>query len=523
MSAVAERLWMSLSSADGWRRVDELVTDAGCARETALRYLREWGAANEVEVGRPPEHGLELMARRLVDAPDPPRVDRDAVTTYISRAGEPFRVHVNRQTGEVSRRRVGVLGSESYEPMPPAGSGVSALRWEPPGGRRVGEAHGDPSAPPPETDEEAHAIFGPPEVPDEARIAAAAETAGALIEAREAAPALEPVAVDPERGGMLARIDQASRLLVGAQSDLERLRIRDKGRAVEAAARILGRTEVQVEASLLVQHAERAIAQAHPAPTPAEATARRGQGVARGDTIAASTLRDIRAAHAPLDDEDYLALVAEARETGTPLTRRAVRAAGRPKVVHNSGEIEWYTPPEVMDRARHVFGGEVDLDPCSCEVAQRVVRARRWWGVEEDGLAQDWTADTLWLNPPYSQAARWIDHAVYAVASGRVRHALVLALNSTETEWCQRLLEDCDAVAFPRGRIRFLAADGERRKAGIQGQIVAQLLAPDMPREEAMERGRRFVEAWEQAGIVMSPLAYGGWRAVAGEEEGDVE
>lgn len=548
MSAGSDRLWMSLSSSGGWRRVEELATDAGFTRETALRWLRDWASAGEAEVGRPPEHGLALMARPMVRDEDPPDVTRDVVTTYVSRPDAPFVVHVNRQTGEIDRRRRDGLGPEAFAPMPPAGAGLRALWWEPEGRTPAPapEAETAAPAPPVEGEEEPVQVMRDGErrywwygglasiplepgdtvvdregrpverpAPDEALIAAGVEAAGRLAAARTpdggaalaalAAPGEE--APGEEGAGMLARLGEAAGLLIDAQSDFERVRIRDEGRAVEAAARILGRTEVQVEASLLVQAAERAIAQAHPALTPAEA-AGRPEGVIRDNTLRPEVIRQIRAAHAPLDDEDYLVLVAEARESGTPLTRRAVRAASRPKVVHNSGEIEWYTPPEVMDLAREVFGREVELDPCSCEVAQRVVQARAWWGVEENGLGRDWRAETLWLNPPYSGAARWVDQVVGEVDAGRVRHALVLTLNSTETEWCQTLLGYASAVAFPHGRIRFLAADGERRKAGIQGQIVTQLLAPDMEYGERTRAVRRFIAAWRLRGRVYGPI---GW------------
>ena len=74
------------------------------------------------------------------------------------------------------------------------------------------------------------------------------------------------------------------------------------------------------------QLAEGVIVQANPAPTPQEATARRGDGVLREDTIEPSTLRNMRQAHAGLTDE-------RAEPSGTPV---ASLSEGKATVSHMS-------------------------------------------------------------------------------------------------------------------------------------------------------------------------------------------
>lgn len=66
---------------------------------------------------------------------------------------------------------------------------------------------------------------------------------------------------------------------------------------------------------------------------------------------------------------------------------------------HLSESVEWYTPPEIVEPARELLGG-IELDPASCEVANRGVRADRFFTREQDGLIQPWCARTAFLNAP---------------------------------------------------------------------------------------------------------------------------
>src|SRR5262245_6844094 len=67
---------------------------------------------------------------------------------------------------------------------------------------------------------------------------------------------------------------------------------------------------------------------------------------------------------------------------------------------YNTGENEWYTPPAYLEAARLVLGG-IDLDPASSDVAQRRVRAGRYFTKKDDGLSRPWRG-RVWLNPPYA-------------------------------------------------------------------------------------------------------------------------
>ncbi|MGB3387471.1 MAG: DNA N-6-adenine-methyltransferase, partial [Pseudaminobacter sp.] len=119
-----------------------------------------------------------------------------------------------------------------------------------------------------------------------------------------------------------------------------------------------------------------------------------------------------------------------------------------------TGENEWYTPAAYIEAARSVLG-DIDLDPASSEVAQRVVKAAKHFTIDDNGLLQHWNG-RVWLNPPYAQPhiANFADKMVDEVESGEVTAAIMLTHNYTDTTWFHRLASAADAICFTRGRIR---------------------------------------------------------------------
>ena len=63
-------------------------------------------------------------------------------------------------------------------------------------------------------------------------------------------------------------------------------------------------------------------------------------------------------------------------------------------VGHNSGENEWYTPPDYIEAARTVMG-EIDVDPASSDLAQRTVQAAKYFTKQK--LLISGTEQLQWL------------------------------------------------------------------------------------------------------------------------------
>ena len=166
--------------------------------------------------------------------------------------------------------------------------------------------------------------------------------------------------------------------------------------------------------------------------------------------------------------------IAEARENDDIVSRasvlRKIQEAKKPHVSFNSGENEWYTPPEYIEAARAVMGS-IDLDPATSDIANKTVQASHYYTVEMNGLEKPWFGN-IWMNPPYSsdKIGAFIDKLV--IERPNYDSAIVLVNNATETAWFTKMIGIASAVCFPHGRIKFIDTQGKSSGAPLQGQAV---------------------------------------------------
>ena len=116
---------------------------------------------------------------------------------------------------------------------------------------------------------------------------------------------------------------------------------------------------------------------------------------------------------------------------------------------------DYYTPDEYMECIRAALGGHIDLDPASHVVANRVVKAKRFYTKDQNGLLQPW-AGRVYLNPPFSSWPEWVPKVLSEVASGSVQEIVCLgAIRTITAQYFQPLLDRNDAFCIIRGRRGF--------------------------------------------------------------------
>lgn len=189
-----------------------------------------------------------------------------------------------------------------------------------------------------------------------------------------------------------------------------------------------------------------------------------------GAAVTAGTIAVSRAAEVATFDSDTQREILDRVEAG-----EKPAAAVKAHVSHNSGNNEWYTPPQFIAAAREAMGS-IDCDPATSEIANATVQAPTFYTAETDGLSQAWHG-SVWMNPPYANPL--IRHFCEAVtdryASGEIEAACVLVNNATETRWFQYMLNEAAAVCFPRSRVKFLDPNGDATGAPLQGQAIVYL------------------------------------------------
>lgn len=142
------------------------------------------------------------------------------------------------------------------------------------------------------------------------------------------------------------------------------------------------------------------------------------------------------------------------------LVRANTDFAGRS--VHSQSH-HWCTPPQYVAAVKRVFGGEIELDPCSNQ--ESVVHAKCAFALPEtDGLAQEWNFPSIYVNPPYGadrSRGTTIRDWLAKCASSRTEYgAQVIALVPVATNtshWKKYVFGAADAVCFLYDtRLRFL-------------------------------------------------------------------
>lgn len=131
----------------------------------------------------------------------------------------------------------------------------------------------------------------------------------------------------------------------------------------------------------------------------------------------------------------------------------------------NTQSRDWCTPRKYVEAVKRVFGGDIDLDPCSN--AHSLVRAKTEYVLpQHDGLRESWNFRRIYVNPPYGtdrERGTTIKHWLRRCAEANRRFGSeVLALvpvAANTSHWKEYVWGKAAGVCFLYDtRLRFLVA-----------------------------------------------------------------
>jgi len=118
-------------------------------------------------------------------------------------------------------------------------------------------------------------------------------------------------------------------------------------------------------------------------------------------------------------------------------------------VMYSSKSEEWATPQAFFDKLDEGF--HFTLDPCA---TSENAKCAKFYTKEQDGLAQDWTGETVFCNPPYGREIKdWVKKCAEHGQRGGV--AVMLIPARTDTQWFHEYIYGKAGIHFIKGRIKF--------------------------------------------------------------------
>jgi phage N-6-adenine-methyltransferase len=135
-----------------------------------------------------------------------------------------------------------------------------------------------------------------------------------------------------------------------------------------------------------------------------------------------------------------------------------------------TGDNEWYTPAIYIEKVRRVLGC-IDLDPASSEFAQNIVKAKKYYTIETNGLDKDWKGN-VFMNPPFGRAEinLFINKWVEEIKNKNIKSTILLTNNFTDTSWFHNAAVISKLLCFTRGRVNFYKQE-DTKSGSTNGQL----------------------------------------------------
>ena len=115
--------------------------------------------------------------------------------------------------------------------------------------------------------------------------------------------------------------------------------------------------------------------------------------------------------------------------------------------------VEWGTPQDLFDELHDEFDFTLDV-----AASDENAKCPRYFTKEDDGLAQDWSGERCFMNPPYGYGLKhWVEKAYRETTNPFSRAELVVGLLPvrSDTRWFHDYIYHKAEFRLLKGRLKF--------------------------------------------------------------------
>ena len=119
------------------------------------------------------------------------------------------------------------------------------------------------------------------------------------------------------------------------------------------------------------------------------------------------------------------------------------------EVMFSHKSDEWATPQDLYDQLDTEF--HFNLDPCSTDENKK---CEKYYTKQDDGLTQNWGGCSVFVNPPYSEIAKWTEKCYREGCKDNTVVVLLIPAR-TDTRYFHNFILNRAEVRFIKGRLKF--------------------------------------------------------------------
>ncbi len=120
------------------------------------------------------------------------------------------------------------------------------------------------------------------------------------------------------------------------------------------------------------------------------------------------------------------------------------------EVMFSSKTDQWSTPQDFYDKLNEEF--HFTLDPCADEFNHK---CDKYYTKSDDGLKQDWSGETVFVNPPYGRVIKdWVQKS-YKESKKDNTKVVMLIPARTDTKYFHKYIYHKAEIRFIEGRLKF--------------------------------------------------------------------